>query len=144
MKMTVIAAAVALVIGFGVGWTVNGARKDNVIKQAEIDRLTEQNIRAEESFDTINSKLGDVINKTEVAAAETQRTLDSLTTIRVDTNKAQEQVSVQTKRLDDEIAKLGVPKCQFDFNTGSLWRTTGERANSGRHALYGTETQSQN
>ena len=140
-RATAIGGLALLVAGFSAGWYVNGLRMDNTNKEQQVTTLTRDLKSANDQAATIDKKLGEVVTKTQAAADTMQGTLDTLATIRTESTKAQEKVTQQTQRIDNEIAKLGVPKCQLDFNTGSLWRAAGEKANSWRSAVYGPDSE---
>lgn len=141
---TAIAALALMVSGFTAGWWANGLRMDNKLKGQQITTLNRDAQRAQSTINTINTKLGEVVTKGQMAADNTQAALQAIADIRQQANVAKEQVTHETMRLDNEIAKLGIPKCQFDFTYGELWRTTGERANATRRALYGPESKPSN
>lgn len=136
---TLIAGLGLLLAGFSAGWYTNGLRMDNKVQKQTVTTLTKDVKRANDTIGTINTKLGEVVTKSQMAADSTQATLDAFADIRQQSNKAMEEMSRGTERLDNEIDRLGIPKCQFDVTNGMLWQQAGERANSGRRALYGPE-----
>lgn len=136
---TLIAGLGLLLAGFSAGWYTNGLRMDNKVQKQTVTTLTKDVGRANDTIKNINTKLGEVVTKSQMAADSTQATLDAFADIRQQSNKAMEEMSRGTERLDNEIDRLGIPKCQFDVTNGMLWQQAGERANSGRRALYGPE-----
>jgi DNA repair ATPase RecN len=140
MKWNVIAFIAVFAVAFLAGWQVNGWRMGEKQAIAQANVLTEKVNDANKAFNTVNTKLGEVITKADTAANSTQQLANELMTIRKDTNKDMERISVRTGELQNEINKLGLPKCQFDAKLGSMWQQIGKTANSGRHSLYSAES----
>lgn len=138
-QMQIIAGLGLLLAGFSAGWWVNGMRMDVAAKTTENKTLTKDLTRTQDQVKQVSNKLGEVITKSQKAVDTTQATIDAMQRIRDRSNSTMEAITKDTQRLDNEITALGVPKCVFDFTNGSLWEQAGERANSGRRALYGTE-----
>jgi methyl-accepting chemotaxis protein len=136
---TIIAGLGLMLAGFTAGWYTNGLRMDNKLQKQTVTTLTKDVNRANDTIGNINTKLGEVVTKTQMAVDNTQVTLNAFADLRKQSNTAMEEMSRGTERLDNEIDRLGIPKCQFDVTNGVLWQQAGERANSGRRALYGPD-----
>jgi len=139
-RVTLAVSLAALLGAFGAGWYVNGQRMENKLTRQQNATLKKDAEFANAQIGTINTKLAEVVTKSQAAADTTQAALDSIATIRRESNQAQDQLTSNTTRISNEIAKLGLPNCKFDITNGVLWKQAGEAANSGRHALYGTES----
>lgn len=146
MKATMIAvSAIALAsVSFVAGWTVNGWRvgKNQAEKQVKVEQG-----KVKEAVDTIakvDTKMREVIRKTDTAATNLTQTLAQLDRINDATNKQSEQITANTQRIQNEINKLGPAKCAFDINFGRVWEGVGEAANSNRHTLYGPQAANPN
>jgi hypothetical protein len=140
MKWNIIAFIAVSVVAFFAGWQVNGWRMGEKQAIAQTDVLTEKVSDANKAFNAANTKLIEVITKTNTAANNAQQIVNQLADIRAANNSAMERISARTGALQDEINKLGLPKCQFDAKLGGMWQQIGKTANSGRHSLYGTES----
>lgn len=141
---TLIASVALLAAGFTAGWWSNGLRMDNKLKTEQNTVLKRDIGAAQGQIRTINTKLAEVVTKSQMAADNTQAAIQAIADIRHNANVAKEQVTLDTMRLQNAIAKLGNPKCQFDASFGELWWQAGERANATRHSLYGTESKPAN
>jgi hypothetical protein len=140
MKWNIIAFIAVSVVAFFAGWQVNGWRMGEKQALAQTDVLIEKVSDANKAFNTVNTKLGEVITKADTAAASTQQLANQLTSIREYTNRDMERISARTGELQSEINKLGLPKCQFDVKLGGMWQQIGKTANAGRRSLYGAES----
>jgi hypothetical protein len=138
-RVTLAVSLAALLGAFGAGWYVNGQRLENKLVREQNATLKKDTEFANKQIGVINTKLAEVVTKSQSAADTTQAALDSIATIRRESNQAQEKLTSNTTRISNEIAKLGLPKCDFNVTNGVLWQQAGKAANSGRHALYGTE-----
>jgi len=139
MTAKILAYAVAAALMFGAGWAGATWKAGNETKQVRIDALTDQNTRQNTFIDNINKNLKDVVEKSKAAADQTQKTVDTLTTVRSQTSREMQAIAAQSKQVSNEIKMLGVPKCSYDADYGRVWNTIGENANAGRDYLYGSK-----
>lgn len=132
MYLKIGAYVLAAILLFGAGFRVatwRDAKKHNeyVIAQQKAD------------IKGVTAKLDDVLTKTTNQVADTQAQLAKLNALNIKTSAAMESITNKSRQINNEIAKLGAPKCKFDANYGRVYEQIGTDANSGRGALYGTE-----
>lgn len=137
--LTIVAAVSLAAASFTAGWVINGWRVGKNHAEEQITVEQDKTAEAVATIAKVDTKLKEVITKTEQAATTTTQTLAQLELINDATNRQSEQITATTQRLKNEIDKLGPAKCVFSIDYGRVWKGVGEAANSNRHTLYGTQ-----
>jgi len=140
MKWNIIAGLALVIVSFLAGWQVNGWRMGKQKAEVQVSALKDDVTDATNAFNKTKQNLNTVVTMSAAAAKSTQDIIDMQGKLRDENRKNMEQINARTGELQNEIDKLGLPKCVFSPATGGLWKQIGEAANAGRYSLYGTKS----
>lgn len=130
-----------LAVAFGAGWAANGWRINSKERKQEIVTLKDEVKQRNEVIGYIDSKLKNVAQQADDAALATTEALGALKVLNDGTNRQLDIINAGTQKVQNEINSLGVPRCVYSLQYGSLYQDISKTANSGRFAVYGAQAE---